>query len=114
MNVQPIPTISDRINEIRQLTARIVNSEILPNESILWAARGGRYKDSDVEEGRRVREDIKHKVKEAGLWAPHLPVEYGRDPGQKKDHVKYDLAAQRVRHKQQLSQVVSEDKSLPT
>jgi acyl-CoA dehydrogenase len=77
MNVQPIPNIPERINEIRQLTARIVNNEILPNESILWAARGGRYKDSDVEEGRRVRDDIKHKVKEAGLWAPHLPVEYG-------------------------------------
>ncbi len=77
MNVQPIPNIPERINEIRQLTASIVNNEILPNESILWAARGGRYKDSDVEEGRRVREDIKHKVKEAGLWAPHLPVQYG-------------------------------------
>jgi hypothetical protein len=29
MNVEPIPTVSDRINEIRQLTARIVNDEIV-------------------------------------------------------------------------------------
>ena len=39
MNVQPIPTVSDRINEIRLLTATIVNKEILPNENMLWAWR---------------------------------------------------------------------------
>lgn len=78
MNVQAIPNVSERINEIRHLTAEIVNHEILPNESILWAMRGNsRFKDSDIEEGRRVREDVKAKVKAAGLWAPHLPVEYG-------------------------------------
>ena len=37
MNVQPIPTLSDRVNEIRLLTAAIVNQEILPNENQLWA-----------------------------------------------------------------------------
>ena len=42
MNVQPIPTLDPRINEIRPLTAEIVNKEILPHESKLWAARGGR------------------------------------------------------------------------
>jgi acyl-CoA dehydrogenase len=78
MNVQPIPNVSDRINEIRHLTAEIVNKEILPNESILWAMRGNsRYKDTDIEQGRQIREDVKAKVKAAGLWAPHLPVEYG-------------------------------------
>ena len=39
MNVQPVPTLNERINEIRSLTAQIVNKEILPNESILWAWR---------------------------------------------------------------------------
>ena len=39
MNVQPIPTMSERINEIRGLTAEIVNKEILPNENLLWAWR---------------------------------------------------------------------------
>ena len=32
MNVKPIPTQSERVNEIRMLTADIVNKEILPNE----------------------------------------------------------------------------------
>ena len=37
MNVKPIPTLAPRINEIRELTANIVNREILPNEKALWA-----------------------------------------------------------------------------
>ena len=78
MNVQRIPNVSDRINEIRALTATIVNKEILPNENMLWAWRTDpRFTESDIKESRRLREDIKRKVKEAGLWAPHLPVEYG-------------------------------------
>jgi len=78
MNVKPIPTASDRINEIRSLTATIVNKEILPNENTLWAWRGdSRYTQADIEEGKEVRKRIQEKVKEAGLWAPHLPEEYG-------------------------------------
>jgi acyl-CoA dehydrogenase len=78
MNVHPIPTISDRVNEIRQLTASIVNKEILPNENFLWAWRHDkRFTESDVKQAHELREGIKAKVKEAGLWAPHLPVEYG-------------------------------------
>ena len=78
MNVQPIPTASDRINEIRELTARIVNREILPNENMLWRGYdGGAVHEHDLEEAHRLREGIKRKVKQAGLWAPHLPVEYG-------------------------------------
>jgi acyl-CoA dehydrogenase len=78
MNVQPIPTVSDRINEIRALTAQIVNKEILPNENLIWATRlNTRLTDADIEAARAKREDIKHKVKQAGLWAPHLPTEYG-------------------------------------
>jgi acyl-CoA dehydrogenase len=78
MNIQAIPNVPERINDIRKVTADIVNKEILPNENILWAWRdGGRFSDSDIEHARMLREDIKHKVKEAGLWAPHLPVEYG-------------------------------------
>ena len=41
MNVQPIPTISPRVNEIREKTAKIVNDDILPNENDLWAWRNG-------------------------------------------------------------------------
>ena len=78
MNVQPIPTLDERVNEIRQLTASIVNKEILPNENFLWIwRRAGRFSDNDVKQAHELRENIKAKVKEAGLWAPHLPPEYG-------------------------------------
>jgi len=78
MNVQPIPNVSDRINEIRLLTAEIVNKEILPNENRLWAwRRDGTVAESDREAARKLRHEIQSKVKQAGLWAPHLPEEYG-------------------------------------
>ncbi len=78
MNVKPIATASERINEIRTLTAQIVNTEILPNENMLWGTRAGhKFTDEDKAESRRVREHITGKVRQAGLWAPHLPEEYG-------------------------------------
>jgi acyl-CoA dehydrogenase len=78
MNVQPIPTVSERINEIRHLTATIVNKEILPHENEIWVWRGdGRHTDADAQRARELREGIKQKVQQAGLWAPHLPEEYG-------------------------------------
>ena len=78
MNVQPIPAVPARVNEIRQATATIVNEEILPHENTLWAWRAnGGVSEAEVQEARRLRAGIKEKVKEAGLWAPHLPKEYG-------------------------------------
>ncbi len=78
MNIQPIPAASDRVNEIRLLTAKIVNKEILPHENLLWAWRtDGRVTEHEVGEARQLREEIKAKVKQAGLWAPHLPEQYG-------------------------------------
>ncbi len=79
MNVQPIPHASERVNEIRALTAQIVNREILPNENLIWAERRGGtpLTDSDRDLARKTREGIKNKVRQAGLWAPHLPAEYG-------------------------------------
>ena len=77
MNVKPIAALDPRINEIRALTAQIVNRDILPNEGKLWAG----WRDGAAEEergsARELRESIKEKVKQAGLWAPHLPPEYG-------------------------------------
>jgi acyl-CoA dehydrogenase len=79
MNVQPVPTLDDRINEIRMNTARIVNDWILPNESKLWHL--GRSPEDVTADQRRdaheLRERVKEEVWNAGLWAPHLPVEYG-------------------------------------
>jgi acyl-CoA dehydrogenase len=86
MNVKPIPTLDDRINEIRLKTAEIVNDDILPNEARLWGLRrggaGGAFgSDEDRAQARKeakeLREQIKQRVKKAGLWAPHLPKEYG-------------------------------------
>ena len=77
MNVKPIPTLDPRINEIRALTAQIVNHDILPNEKKLWAGWRDGATDEDRRSSRALRESIKEKVKKAGLWAPHLPPEYG-------------------------------------
>ena len=78
MNVNPIPTLDERINQIRDTTARIVNNEILPNERALWALRrNGDASDSDRGRARELRLAVQAKVKQAGLWAPHLPPEYG-------------------------------------
>jgi acyl-CoA dehydrogenase len=78
MNVQRIPNVPERVNEIRTLTAQIVNKEIIPNENMLWAWESdGRVEETDRRAAREMREEIKAKVKQAGLWAPHLPEEYG-------------------------------------
>jgi acyl-CoA dehydrogenase len=77
ITVTPIAGLSDHINDIRARTARIVNERILPNEGVLW--RGARSGASAVEqaESKALREEIRAKVKSEGLWAPHLPPEYG-------------------------------------
>ncbi|MGY6502022.1 MAG: acyl-CoA dehydrogenase family protein [Acidimicrobiales bacterium] len=77
MNVQPIPTLDERINDIRMRTAEIVNDEILPIEDVLWAGRRGTPTDAQRRAAAEAREHIKARVWEAGLWAPHLPTEYG-------------------------------------
>lgn len=78
MNVKPIPALEPRINEIRDLTARIINEQVLPNERELWALRrGAEVTEEDRERARELRRHVQAKVKEAGLWAPHLPPEYG-------------------------------------
>ncbi len=77
MNCKPIETIDQRINDIRMRTAEIVNNDILPNESRLWAERREDESWSHRNEVLELRAQIKEKVKQAGLWAPHLPAEYG-------------------------------------
>src|ERR1700754_439734 len=79
MNVRPVATLDTRINEIRLATAEIVNRDILPNESKLLAVyrQGDSLSQADREAARALRREIQGKVKKAGLWAPHLPKEYG-------------------------------------
>ena len=52
MNVQAIPNLSDRVNQIRLETARIINEEILPNENELWHVR---TPDGQVDEAKKAR-----------------------------------------------------------
>ena len=78
MNVKPIPTLDERINDIRMRTATIVNEWVLPNEAKLWnLGRNGEVSDHDRRTAVELREEIKAEVWKAGLWAPHLPKEYG-------------------------------------
>ena len=77
INVTPIAGLSDHINDIRIRTARIVNEKILPNEGVLWSGRRGQASEEERSEARALREKVQEKVKAEGLWAPHLPPEYG-------------------------------------
>src|SRR6185437_8993918 len=78
INVSPVPTLDDRVNDIRLRTARIVNEDIVPNEDRLWLrGRSDEASAAERQEARQLREVVKDRVKAAGLWAPHLPVEYG-------------------------------------
>ena len=77
INVTPIAGLSDHINDIRIRTARIVNEKILPNEGVLWSGRRGHASEEERTEARALREKVQEKVKAEGLWAPHLPPEYG-------------------------------------
>ena len=68
MQISPIPTLSEEINDIRLRTADIVANEIIPNEATIYA--GG-------DKSKKLRKEINEEVKKQGLWAPHLPTEYG-------------------------------------
>ncbi len=77
ITVTPISGLSDHINDIRTRTARIVNEEILPNESALWNLRRGNVTEEERTQAKELRHKIQDRVKAEGLWAPHLPPEYG-------------------------------------
>ncbi len=80
MNVKPVPTLDARINEIRLATAEIINQDILPIESQLWASDPEASAESGAKptaEAKALRLAVQEKVKQAGLWAPHLPKEFG-------------------------------------
>lgn len=82
INVSPIAGVGAEVNDIRRRTADLINAEILPHEGQLWGSAEGRTVSQEEREQLRqaaatLREEVKAKVKDAGLWAPHLPVEYG-------------------------------------
>jgi acyl-CoA dehydrogenase len=69
VQIAPIPDLDPEINQVREATANIVNRYIIPNEDRL-----SEYMTPDT---RTLRHEIQENVKKAGLWAPHLPKEYG-------------------------------------
>jgi acyl-CoA dehydrogenase len=82
INVTPIEGLNPEVNNIRGRTAEFINNEVLPHEEVLWRSSFAAGRSDDERESRRresieLREAIKAKVVEAGLWAPHLPKEYG-------------------------------------
>ncbi len=82
INVTPIPGLDPDINDLRRRTADFINAEVLPMEEMLWQSRRGADLTEDARESNRrrsieLREEIKAGVNKAGLWAPHLPKEYG-------------------------------------
>ena len=82
ISVSPIAGLDPAINDLRMRAARLVNGAILPFEDELWRApREAEISDDERARRRRAsrarREEIRAAVAEAGLWAPHLPTEYG-------------------------------------
>jgi len=69
MQISPIPTLDDETNQIRMMTADIVANHIIPNEHFL-------IRRGDPETPKHWARLV-HLVKERGLWAPHLPEQYG-------------------------------------
>ncbi|HEV3327826.1 MAG TPA: acyl-CoA dehydrogenase family protein [Acidimicrobiales bacterium] len=78
INVTAVPTLPDHVNDVRLRTAAIVNDAILPHESELWPrGRGAMLSEDGRAKAHEAREAVRQKVRDAGLWAPHLPKEYG-------------------------------------
>ena len=62
------PALGAEINDIRRRTAAIVTEDVIPNETALRR---------DGPDAEALRAGIRERVKAEGLWAPHLPREYG-------------------------------------
>ena len=77
INVSAVPTLPDHVNDVRLRTAAIVNEEILPREGVLFPHRMGRPTEAQRDAAHAARTAVRQKVRDAGLWAPHLPTEYG-------------------------------------
>ena len=61
LTVQPIPTLSDEVNQIRLDTAEVVGKRIIPNEPLLAQRWNGN------EEAQKLHADIVGEIKERSL-----------------------------------------------
>ena len=60
MDIKPIPTLSEEVNDIRTRTANIVAEHIIPNEKDIYS--GG-------DKSKSLREDIRQEVKKKIMGA---------------------------------------------
>jgi acyl-CoA dehydrogenase len=67
MNVKPVPTLDDEVNEIRLATADIVNQDILPNEAKLWGwvSDSANAPNEAAKQAKELRLEVQSKVKKA-------------------------------------------------
>jgi acyl-CoA dehydrogenase len=72
LQVESLSKVADEINEVRLRTAAMMNEWVLPNESLLMSTA-----EDDAGERATIETNIRAEVKLAGLWAPHLPQQYG-------------------------------------
>ena len=78
ISISPIASLDDATNDVRLRTAAFINDEFLPREAELFPRRQGvEVTEELLARSTVVRDEIRSKVKAAGLWAPHLPTEYG-------------------------------------
>ncbi len=77
ISVSPIKDLPDEVNDVRLRTASIVNELILPRETELWPQLHSSASAEQRAAAHAAREAVRAEVRAAGLWAPHLPKEYG-------------------------------------
>jgi len=63
MQIAPIPTLSEEINDIRLRTADIVGNRIIPNEKVIYS--GG-------EKSAKLRKEIRKEVKKTSHLTNYL------------------------------------------
>ena len=78
MNVQSIPTLSDRVNQIRLLTAEIVNKRDPPQREQALGGRAAMARSLESDREAETKLAIcatrsKHKVKQAGCGRRTFP-----------------------------------------
>ena len=72
MNIKPVPTLDNEVNEIRLATAEIVNQDILPVEKKLWGwvSDSANAPKEVLEEAKELRHQVQddnghHRAKSA-------------------------------------------------
>lgn len=74
LRIQPLVDVDVEVNDVRMRTAALMNEWVLPNEELLTSTLRS---DGDRDDRGKLESKIRAAVKAAGLWAPHIPAEFG-------------------------------------